>query len=78
MSDLIRREDAIDALKKRWNNMSRTAKLEELVWDIERIPSVEPEERTAKVVDVFCSNCGRALIGNESYCPGCGAKLERK
>lgn len=36
------------------------------------------EERTAKVVDIFCGNCGRALIGNESYCPGCGARLERK
>ena len=36
----------------------------------------EPEERTAKVVDIFCGNCGRALIGNEAYCDRCGARLE--
>ena len=94
MSDFIRREDVIDALKKRWNNMSRTAKLEELVWAIEEVPSIELEERTVKVDSITfsinppdyiwkCSKCGQYFYqtswGNPvNYCSSCGAKLKWK
>ena len=84
MSNLISRQAAIDALTERYRDPSRTAKLEELVWAIEGVPSVEPEERTAKVrdwsEDVFghyrCDKCGFVLGSDYVYCPNCGARLE--
>ena len=67
MNDLISREAAIDALKKRYNDPSRMAKLEELVWAVEAVPSAEPERKTGKWIDekinsytsrTYCSECG--------------------
>ena len=87
MSDLISRETAIDALKKRYNDPSRMAKLEELVWAVEAVPSAEPE-RTAKVKDFdgrsetsiswegICTKCGAYTMHEMNYCFHCGAKLE--
>ena len=45
MNDLISRQAAIDALVDRYNvaKWDRNPKTEELVWTLERLPSVKPE-----------------------------------
>ena len=30
------------------------------------------------VLNLGCSSCGKALSGNENFCPACGRKLERR
>lgn len=42
MSDLINRQAAIDAVKERYYKYGRFAKIEELVWSIEKLPSAQP------------------------------------
>lgn len=41
--DCIRRQQAIDAVKERYYKYGRFAKIEELVWSIEKLPSAQPE-----------------------------------
>ena len=43
MSDLISRQAAIDAIDERYYKYGRFAKIEELVWSIEELPSAEPK-----------------------------------
>lgn len=43
MSDLIDRQAAIDAVKDRYYKYDRFAKVQELVWSIEDLPSAQPE-----------------------------------
>ena len=43
MNDAISRQQAIDALKERYYKYGRFAKIEELVWSIERLPPIQPE-----------------------------------
>ena len=43
--DTISRQAAIDAVKDRYYKYDRFAKVEELVWAIEALPSVEAEQR---------------------------------
>lgn len=43
MSDLISRAAAIDAVKDRYYKYGRFAKVEELAWAIEALPSAQPE-----------------------------------
>ena len=45
MSDLISRQAAIDAVKDRYYKYDRFAKVEELVWAIETVPSAQPDEK---------------------------------
>lgn len=41
--DTISRQAAIDAVKERYYKYDRFAKIEELVWSIEKLPSAQPE-----------------------------------
>ena len=77
MRDLIDREVAINALNILSEKMTPEGQIV-MEQAIAVLNDIYSAERTAKVVDIFCDNCGRALIGNEFYCPGCGARLERK
>lgn len=84
MSDLIRRQDVIDALELGLENDYVDAT--ELLAYVKQLPSAEPEERTAKVKnyqDLFglggygdCSECGAEVNEQYIYCPNCGARLE--
>lgn len=81
MSDLIKREDVVEALYQAIRTTltgTFTDSMSLAIAMANNLPSVESEERTVKVVDIFCGNCGRALIGDESYCDRCGCKLEWK
>ena len=42
-TDLISRQQAIDALKERYYKYGRFAKIEEFVWSIERLPPIQPD-----------------------------------
>lgn len=44
MADLIDRQAAIDAVKERYYKYGRFAKIEELVWSIEKLPTVQPTQ----------------------------------
>lgn len=90
MSDLIRREDAINALVEKGQS-SKRYKLGEF-WELnlleikevlDALPSAETE-RTAKVkwyphltklADGYCE-CGEDVQREWEYCPNCGARLE--
>ena len=86
MSDLIRRQDAIDAIHKEfdevcvWDESGQTTanEVENILYDL---PSAEPE-RTAKVVEGqkgswYCTGCGKWCDkGEDIYCSHCGARLE--
>lgn len=91
MSDLIRREDVYDVLKK-VNIREMPIYVFDKLWNgIRDLPSIEPEERTAKVEKVDtnsphsqvykCCKCGQythrtAWSRDVHYCPSCGARLE--
>lgn len=91
MSDLIRREDAIDAICKlpvKVDNLGYTWMIaNDVLNQIDDIPSAEPE-RTAKVTLLTpdskgywstngrCQGCGFLLERKHVYCPNCGVRLE--
>jgi hypothetical protein len=58
-NDMISRQAAIDALKDRYYKYDRFAKLEELVWAINTVPSVQPEPLTDKEQRIFLAAMGR-------------------
>ena len=43
VTDTISRQAAIDTIKERYYKYGRFAKIEELVWSIEKLPSAQPE-----------------------------------
>ena len=55
MEDLISRKTAIDALKDRYYKYDRFAKLEELVWAINTVPSALPEVTLESAIDYLRS-----------------------
>ena len=85
MSDLISRQDALDAV----NDCGIC------IQKILDIPSAEPEERAAKVIDhkfrisvslnvvgepiigheMLCENCKKKVLAGDDYCSHCGSKL---
>ena len=88
MSDLISRQDAVDAVL----NLSEKVAdemlfIDAIVDEIENIPSAE-QERTAKVKKRFMlvtggmgdtlplCECGFIVSDKWTYCPSCGARLE--
>ena len=85
MSDIINRQDAIKALgDAHFQNYGNA------IMVIQELPSVEPKERTAKVIDksvgrhsIFdfdwigkCEKCGNEIQYAFDYCPYCGSKLD--
>ena len=94
INDLIRRQDAIDALKKiMFTHLFECGEYigedtrefsivnaEKALDVIEALPSAEPE-RTAKVMNDginYCENCEGYVEAPMAYCPYCGCRLEWK
>lgn len=100
MSDLISRNDAIEAIdfKKVYmtaylgyvnegNPLKQYNKgLDDAIKAINKLPSAEPEERTAKAKVNFKDEnfffgwceCGQYQSSQFPYCPACGCRLEWK
>ena len=80
MSDLIYRQDVIDALELGLENDYVDAT--ELLAYVKQLPSVEPKERTAKVDRdaifpvTVCGVCHSTVTYPNNYCSDCGAKLD--
>ena len=57
--DLISRQAAVNALRDRYYKYDRFAKIEELVWAIEALPSAQPEQFNPCTVcqEFDCSGC---------------------
>lgn len=88
MSDLISRKETIRAIDSLGEDCISYYKLLMLIG---RLPSAEPEERTAKVEqqgicwedirhykEGMCASCGRNVYDHAKYCDECGARLEWK
>ena len=84
-TDCISRRQAIDAIKERYYKYGRFAKIEELVWSIEKLPPIQP--KTGKwIIDrsgaYCCSQCMEPCAGyvmmkpRDKFCKMCGAKME--
>lgn len=58
---LIYAEDAIEAVKERYWKYGRFAKIEELVWSIEKLPPAQPEIIRCKDC-VWWDNCPASTI----------------
>lgn len=83
--DLIRREDAIEAVDRVDEAHMRLKGRPMLGWctlldEIESIPSAEP--KTGHWIDeetnYLCSECHRGCWVNSDYCPWCGADMRGK
>lgn len=85
MSDLIDREDAIDAINAYLglSAVSRTIQNMTSIQEIlENLPSAEPRKKgkwlliDAGYYDyVKCSQCGETLVWGKNFCPNCGADM---
>lgn len=88
MSDLISRKSVFDALIEKGQNSKRyklgekwELNLPEIIEAINAIPSVEPEERTAKVITKVIKHkyslnvVGAQTIGYEWLCENCKKKV---
>lgn len=89
MDDLISRRQVIDAIKERYYKYGRFAKIEELVWSIENLPSAQPEQKKGEWMLGFnnqylekyyyCSKCGSRKYEEHKpldyFCSNCGADM---
>lgn len=91
MSDLISRQDAVDALDKRFDDvpMELTVEILQLRRDLrERIPSAEPERKTGRWIPhpggkfvgfpymhYECNQCRDFEPEERNFCPNCGADM---
>lgn len=82
MSDLIDRQALKESIEKLyqcdWKVVRDTMFIAQAIDDL---PSAEPEERTAKVMNDginYCENCEGYVEAPMAYCPYCGARLEWK
>ena len=82
--ELIDKQATIDWLKKVTvtEGITFEAGFEQIIYDIEQMPSVTPTRPTGKwekFVDDYkkCSKCGKLVkfYRNYKYCPNCGAKM---
>lgn len=86
MNNLIYRNQAIEAISKlpvKVDNLGYTWMIAgDVLKQIDDIPSAEPIERTAKVVEGqngswYCDGCGKWCDKSaDVYCAYCGARLE--
>ena len=81
MDDLISRDDVYNVLKK-VNIREMPIYVFDKLWNgIRDLPSIEPEERTAKVEqqeiwkEGMCASCGRNVYNHAKYCDECGCRL---
>lgn len=61
--DLIDRQQAIDAVKERYYKYGRFAKIEELIWCIEKLPSAQPKYEPVKAEDFAKTMSENTLYG---------------
>lgn len=79
MSDLIRREDAIDIVDELFALGDCYCDRFSVVGALRGIPSAEPEQTAKFRRDgdfLRCSKCWRIVDSGYNYCPNCGAKLD--
>ena len=86
MSDLIRRSDAVEVIKKNHYNVGGCgATLKVMIEQIKAIPSADrPRGEWENYKDEHrCSNCGEVVIDDwydtddwYNFCPNCGAKMK--
>ena len=85
MSDLISRQEAIDALARMIpfaiydiSTESYTNGLTDAYNLICQLPSIQPERKTGKWIDENCSECGQYVYRGDvkNYCPRCGARMK--
>ena len=83
---LISLNAAIDTLRDRYYKYDRFAKIEELVWAIEALPSAQPPKEVPKRVlwsgwkgyrytRYKCPNCEMPVRNDDAYCHRCGQRL---
>lgn len=88
MSDLIRKQDAIDAVHYYIESGYKC----DIFQELKNLPSIEPEQTSKvykkqapdKLYYFYCGNCGEMIDCSsyedyksiKSYCPYCGAKLD--
>ena len=94
MSDLIRRKDVVEALYQAIRTTltgTFTDSMSLAIAMANNLPSVEPEERTAKVVGIekpiigdtegktikvtSCGSCKNVVSIFDNFCPECGCRL---
>lgn len=89
MSDLIDRQEAIDALDKRFDSipMEQTAEILQLRKDLRELPSAQPERNQGHWIGIDdepcetweCDKCGciqECFDGEQpNFCPHCGADM---
>ena len=75
MDDLIRRQDAIDALSQwDWQDMYLPIHFKQL---LEELPSAQKKGHWIdKDICYQCSECGYDSLGHGNYCPNCGAYMK--
>ena len=79
MSDLISREATKMIITMKPYDWSNITERREMLNEIDNLPSVELEERAAKVKEgwgLAVCECEKRVFPNDVYCSGCGARLE--
>ena len=85
--DCISRKETIEWLKKVTvtDGIAFKTGFKQILYDIEQMPSVIPQPKVGKWIDVDsldgalwheCSECGETEFYATDYCPNCGAKME--
>lgn len=84
MSDLIDRQDAVDAIYELSDKLANEMLfIDAIVDEIENLPSMEPERKSGHWIDTDnyyqrwrCSECGcHTRDAEPNYCPHCGAEM---
>ena len=83
--DSISRQQAIEAVKKHYRAYDNDL-LELIIFDIERLPSAQPETATVTIgrtnggVTMWyeCDACGEPIDQKDCYCRKCGRKLKHE
>lgn len=81
MENLIRRSDAIKAIKALECFGYIECKTKALVKDINAIPSADRPQGEWKINNngwAYCSKCGRLGLESYDFCPYCGARMFAK
>lgn len=80
MSDLIRRQDAIDVVRKWFDKIELNGDI--CIDGIISLPTVRPKtgtwiKRPKGALGYICTACGKSDVSNKfDYCPNCGAKMK--
>lgn len=84
MSDLIDRKEAINAIKKEWEEPLHSGETWEIIERtcdrIYNLPSAESKKGKWKLHKSralwICTNCKDTSLVTSHFCPNCGAKME--